>query len=139
MDPPLVVRRGSLDPDRDKASAWCKARAQVKLGRPGGRKVDLSLQDNLEIPYNWIVYIHHVGSSHDCNSIIHSGMIAGGERYKKEGRQTVFFTPVDPMREPHKEEPCDVTEPRKVRYRTKWKVYQNAVYWIKRTSALDRD
>ena len=29
----------------------------------GGNKVDLSLLDNVEIPYSWIEYIYHAGSS----------------------------------------------------------------------------
>ena len=39
-------------------------------GHSGGNTVDLSLHDNVEIPYNWSDYIHHADSSHDCNSII---------------------------------------------------------------------
>ena len=29
-------------------------------GHSGGTKVDPSLQDNVDIPYNWIDYIYHV-------------------------------------------------------------------------------
>ena len=50
-------------------------------GPSGGNKVDLSLQDNVEIPYNWIDEIYHVGSSHDCNSIIKPGLNAGGKDF----------------------------------------------------------
>ena len=35
-------------------------------GHSGGNKVDPSLQDTVEIPYDWMGYIYHVGSSHDC-------------------------------------------------------------------------
>ena len=52
-------------------------------GHTGGTKVEPSVQGNLEIPCNWIEYIH-----------IHSiqaGLIAG-EEDSNEGRQTVFFT-----------------------------------------------
>ena len=56
-----------------------------------------------------------------------SGLIAGGTE-SEGGRQTVFFTAVDPMNDPLEDEPYDVKEPREVPYRTKWKVYQNAVY-----------
>ena len=52
------------------------------------------------------------------------------EKDFKEGRQTVFFTAVDPVSEPQENELCDVTEPREVPCRTKWEVYQNAVSWI---------
>ena len=32
-------------------------------GHSGGNKVDLSLQDNVQIPYDWTEYNDHVGSS----------------------------------------------------------------------------
>ena len=68
--------------------------------------------DDIEIPYNWSEYIHHVGSSLDPHSIIQSGLIAGRKNTKK-GRQAVFFTAVNPMADT-----------------TKWKVQQDAVFWI---------
>ena len=37
-------------------------------GHSGGNKVVPSLQDNVKMPDNWIVFFNHVGSSHDCNS-----------------------------------------------------------------------
>ena len=52
--------------------------------------------------------------------IIQPGPITGGED-SKEGRQTVFFTAMDPMSEPQKDAPYDVKGPRVVHYRTKWK------------------
>ena len=82
-------------------------------GHSGGNQVDLSLQDNMEIPYDWTDYIHHAGPSHDCNSINRSGRIAGGND-SKEGPHTA----VDPMNEPLEDEPYDVTTPRKVQYNT---------------------
>ena len=42
------------------------------------------------------------------------------------------------MNEPLEDGPYDVTEPRDAFYRTKWKVHQNAVYWINVESAQDR-
>ena len=56
-------------------------------GHSGGNQVDLSLQGNMEIPYDWTDYIHHAGPSHDCNSIKRSGRIAGGN-VSKEGPHT---------------------------------------------------
>ena len=106
-------------------------------GHSGGNKVHLSLQDTLEIPYKWTDYIYHVGSFHECNSIIGSGLIAEGKD-SKEGRQTVFFTAVDPMNKPREDEPYDVTGPREVPCRTTWTVYQNAVFWINLNRAQDR-
>ena len=105
-------------------------------GHSGGNSVDLSLQDNEQIPHDWMEHIHHVGSSISCSSKIRSGLIAGGEIGKDD--KTVFFTAVDPRSEPQSDEPYDVAAPRVVPYRTNWKVYQNAVYWINLKSAQDR-
>ena len=99
-------------------------------GQSVGNKVDPALQDNEDIQYNWTEYIYHVGSSHDLHLIPQSGLIAGGKDEREE-RKTVFFTAVGPMNQRQTEEPYDVTLPRVVPYRTKWKVCQNAVYWIK--------
>ena len=96
-------------------------------GHSGGNKVDLSLQANVEIPYKWIDHIYHAGSSHDCNFVLRSSLVAGQED-SKEGRQAVFFTSVDPINEPQEKKLHDVTKPRQVPYRTRWKVYENAVY-----------
>ena len=63
--------------------------------------------------------------------------MAGGKD-SKEGRQTVFFTAVDPTNEPRKDESYDVNGPREVLYRTKWKFYQNAVCWITLKNTQDR-
>ena len=98
-------------------------------GHSGGNKVDPSLQDNVEFPFDWIECIYHVGSSHDCDSIIKSCLI-GGRKDTKEARQTVLFTAVDPVNEPQEDEPYDVRKARQVPYRTTWKVFINAVYWI---------
>ena len=105
-------------------------------GHSGGNKVEPSQHGNVKNPYNWIEYVCHVGSSHDCNSVIRSGPIAGG-RDSKEGRQTVMFTAEDPVNEPQEDEPYYVTKPRQVPYRTRLKVHQNAIFWINLKSAQD--
>ena len=64
-------------------------------------------------------------SHHDCKSIIKSGLIAEAKD-TKEGRQTVFFTAVDPMSEPKRDEPYKVHEPQEVLYRMKWEFYQRS-------------
>ena len=69
-------------------------------GHSGGNSVDLSLQDNEQIPHDWMEHIHHVGSSISCSSKIRSGLIAGGKIGKDD--KTVFFTAVDPGSEPQK-------------------------------------
>ena len=82
-------------------------------GTSGGNKVDPSLQHNVEILYTWIEYIYHVGSSHDCNSLVKPGLMAEGKNTKEEG-QIVFVTAVDLVSEPHKDELHGLTETRQV-------------------------
>ena len=81
------------------------------------------------LPTNFVEYMCHVCCAHDLHSIIQSGLIAGGKVAKK-GRQTVFFTAVDPMHELLGEQDYDVSKPRIVPYKSKWKVHQNAIYWV---------
>ena len=70
------------------------------------------------------------GCSYDATSILKSGLFAGG-RESKEGRQTIFFTPLKPFGDiSDEEEPRDdLSKPRKVHYHSKWKSRQDAVYW----------
>ena len=91
----------------------------------------------MHIPCAWVEYMYRVGSSLTCNSITPAGVIAGGRNWKV-GRQTVFFTAVDPRNEPQRDQPHDVRYPRVVPYRIKWTVSQSAVSWIDMKSALDR-
>ena len=99
-------------------------------GHYGAHEIDPSLLDNVKILCMWSEYIYHVGSSLCTHSIFHLVPIAGG-KYIKEGRQTVFFTAVDPMSDfQEEEEDHDLTKPRQVQYKTKWKVFQDAIYWI---------
>ena len=58
---------------------------RASQGHSEGNKVDPSLHDSAENPYKWIDYICHVGSCHDCSSIVNSGLIARGKD-TKEGR-----------------------------------------------------
>ena len=107
-------------------------------GHSERHKVDPTLQDNVLLPMNFVKYIYHVGCSHDLHSIIQSGLIAGGKGARK-GRQTVFFTAVGPMHEPlGKEQDYDVTQPRVVPYKSKWKVHHYAVYWVNISVALKK-
>ena len=41
-------------------------------------------------------YIYHVGNAFEMHSIIQSGLIPGGESFRRD-RQSVFFTAVNPM------------------------------------------
>ena len=58
----------------------------------------------------------------------------------EEGRQTVFFTPLNPFGDnPDDEEPSDdLLKPRKVYYHRKWKPRQDAVYWINFAQAQEK-
>ena len=67
-------------------------------GHSGIPKTDPSWQDHVVIPNGFTEFIFHVGSSHDLHSTIQSGLIAEGKD-AKQGRQTVFFTAVDPADE----------------------------------------
>ena len=69
----------------------------------------------------------------------HFNLIAGG-RESKEGRQTVFFTPLNPFGgNPDEEEPSDgLLKPRKVHCHSKWKLRQDAVYWINLARAQEK-
>ena len=46
-------------------------------------------------------YIYHVGSNFNLHSIISNGLIPGGQNLSR--RQCVFFLPVDPRKEDHKD------------------------------------
>ena len=96
-------------------------------GHSGGYQIDAALQDNVLSPSDFAEYVYHVGSSHDMHSIIQSGLTLGGKDVKK-GRQTVFFTTVNPMfAHLHKQRDYDVTKPRTAVYKPNWKIHQNTV------------
>ena len=75
-------------------------------------------------------YIYHVGSTFNLYSILSNGLIPGGQNLSR--RQTVFFLPVDPRNESHREpEYIDISVPRLARYMHKaWKRHQDAVFWV---------
>ena len=106
-------------------------------GRSGQQKVDPALQDDVVIPVGFTEYIYDMGSSQDSHSIIQSGLIAG-RRDTQRGPQTVFFPAVDPTDEHlHRQVDCDVTKPISGPYK-KWKVHQNAVYWVQLSVAQQK-
>ena len=75
-------------------------------------------------------YIYHVGSSFNLKSIVSNGLIPGGQELN--GRQSVYFLPVDPRDEDHRDpEVIDYSVPRRARYLQKsWKRHQDTVFWI---------
>ena len=63
--------------------------------------------------------------------------MAGGKE-RKEGRQTIFFTPLDPFNSDadEAESVTDTTKPRKVQYQIHWPE-EDAVCWIHLSTAQD--
>ena len=60
-----------------------------------------TLQDNVVIETGIFPYIYNVGCAFNLHSIINNGLIPGGQNLNR--RQTVFFLPVDPRDESHKD------------------------------------
>ena len=52
----------------------------------GLRRKYAVLQDKVKIPYAWIEYNYHVGHPIFCNSIVQSGLIAGGKLGKEDDK-----------------------------------------------------
>ena len=67
-----------------------------------------------------------------------AGLLAGGKD-TKEGRETVFYTVLDPLGNEPDEEYEDLSKPRKVQYKSKWRVTQDAIYWINLRKAQDQE
>ena len=79
-----------------------------------------------------------MGRARDQYSIAEVGLVAGGKE-REEGRQTIFFTPLDPFNSDadEAESVTDITKPRKVQYQIHWRPEQDAVYWIHLSTAQD--
>ena len=99
-------------------------------GHSGSNLIDRTLQDNVLIGPGIFLYIYHVGSNFNISSILSNGLIPGGQNLSR--RQSVFFLPVDPRNESHKDpEYIDFSVPRRARYKhSVWKKHQDAVYWV---------
>ena len=71
-----------------------------------------------------------MGSNFNLHSIVRNGLVFGGQNLSR--RQTVFFLPVDPRNEDHKDpEHIDYSAPRLARYlQNAWKRHQDAVFWV---------
>ena len=96
----------------------------------GSNLIDPSLQDNVLIGPGIFPYIYHVGCTFNLYPIISNGLVPGGQNLSS--RQTVFFLPVDPRNESHRDpEYIDFSVPRLARYmHTAWKRHQDAVFWV---------
>ena len=99
-------------------------------GHSGGNLIDPTLQDNVLIGPGIFPYIYHVGSNFNLYSIISSGLIPGGQNLSR--RQSVFFLPVDLIKEDHKDpEYIDYSVPRHARdLQNAWKRHQDTVFWV---------
>ena len=99
-------------------------------GHSGSNLIDPMLQDNVVIGSGIFHYIYHIGCAFNLHSIINNGLIPGGQNSSK--RQTVFFLPIDPRDENHKDlEHIDFSVPRRARYvHSAWKKHQDAVFWV---------
>ena len=65
-------------------------------GHSGGMIISPRLMNCVAIPCRWKQFIHHVGRARDQFTIAEVGLVAGGME-RKEGRQTIFFTLLDPF------------------------------------------
>ena len=73
---------------------------------------------HVAIPYTWNDFLYRRGCSYNVQSILRSGLIAGG-RESKQGRQTVFFTPLNPLVPIQTKRNSTVIYPTRGRYTTK--------------------
>ena len=99
-------------------------------GHSGSNLIDPTLQDNVLIGPGIFPYIYHVGYTFNLYSIINNGLVPGGQNLSR--RKTVFFLPVDPRNESHRDpEYFDFSVPRLARYMHRaWKRHQDAVFWV---------
>ena len=99
-------------------------------GHSGDSIIDLAMQDHVLIGPGVFPYIYHVGSNFNISSILSNGLILGGQNLSR--RQSVFFLPVDPRDESHRDpENIDYSVPRRARYvQHMWKRHQDTVFWI---------
>ena len=99
-------------------------------GHSGSNLIDPALQDNVLIGPGIFPYIYHVGSNFNLHSMIRNGLVPGGQNLSR--RQTVFFLPIHPRNEDHKDpEFFDFSAPRLARYMHRaWKRHQDAVFWV---------
>ena len=103
---------------------------QALQGHSGRNLIDPTSQDNIVIGSGIFHHIYHIGCAFNLHSIINNGLILGGQDLRR--RQTVFFLPIDPRDESHRDpEHIDFPVPRRARYvHSAWKKHQDAVFWV---------
>ena len=89
-------------------------------GHTGENMIAPELMGHVAIPHNWKYFVFHRGCSFNT-----------GGKESKEGRQTIFFTPLNAFGKIQmKKNPSDdLSIPRKVHQHSNWKHDQDAVYW----------
>ena len=89
--------------------------------------VDPELMEYIRIPHKWKEYFFHRGHSFSIQSIRENGLILGGKESDR-GRQSIFFTPLNPFGgNSDEEEPSDdYTILQKVHCNSRWKLNQDA-------------
>ena len=99
-------------------------------GHSGNNLIHPTLLDNVVIGSGIFHYIYHIGCTFNLHSIINNGLVLGGQNLSR--RQSVFFLPVDPRDESHRDpEYIDFSVPRLARYvHSAWKRHQDAVFWV---------
>ena len=99
---------------------YCKNSGHILLytraipGHTGGNLIASELMGHVAVPYKGKEFLIHRGCSYDVQPILRSGLAGGRE--SKEGRHTIFFTPLNPFGDnPDEEERSDdLSKPRKV-------------------------
>ena len=98
-------------------------------GHTGGEQINPRLQNNVFVPYVCSDDICHVGSPNAYRSICDLGLFAGGLGFRK-GRQTCFFTTVDPTVATMLTSRFEENEPRTILCQLKCGPMHNAVHWF---------
>ena len=110
-----------------------------ELFKHSGRNIiDPSLQDNVIIQSGFFEQNCHSGFFFDLHSIIHNGLILGGQNSSK--RQTAFFLPIDPRDKGHQDPVrIDFKKPRRAQHlHSAWKKHQDAVFWVDVNLAIQK-
>ena len=83
-----------------KASTYLRA----IQGHSSGTTIAPELMGRVLLPHGWEEFINHKGCSFNKKSILEHGLVAG-RKQSREGKQTVFFSPLKPCGQDDEEEP----------------------------------
>ena len=109
-------------------------------GHSGGITIAPELMEHIVIPYHWKEFLFHRSCSFSIQSILENGLNAGGKQ-NREGRPTIFFTPLNPFGEnPDEEVPRDdfIQFLRKCTITAVGNVIRMPFYWVKISRAQDQ-